>query len=458
MLPYYRSAGFKCGPHCNATAVSQAWRINTDLAPLHHGTWRERKGLHMFIDLALAPQRMGMFGSCFWKETVMQLVVTNAAVFHVASAIGALREHLVRAADEQQNDKGTALAFGLRQCNKSIALLTQAAREGTEAYNDPGIALIVCVLFTIFEALYGDHGEALTHVHQGRKILWKCEQFPPGHGGSKVVDPVTARPALGGLQLQATCLSGRGVHEMVSQLDPLPLPDVTCIHSVEHANQILHVVYSNLLLYHQQLTFYVAGADASMSATQKSLRFLPWLKMWERGFAELLFKQSSSLRYEDMLKAKALKANHLLSTILAQVDTTSGWQAWKPFTAEFKAIIDLAAAVLSTTTPKPGDSPTDFLARVPCMSFGLWISEPLFVCTSRCTDEELRRQAAGLLNGIPRAQSAKGDAKSRSSAPSATSRSGTISRASSSSNERRDARRRTSSLARSGGLISRPPS
>lgn len=125
-----------------------------------------------------------------------------------------------------------------------------------------------------------------------------------------------------------------------------------------------------------------------------------------------------------MQKAKVLKANHLLSTILAQVDTTSGWQAWEPFTAEFKAIIDLGAAVLNTAYLKQADEFTA-LALMPCMSFGLWISEPLYVCVSRCTNPEYKRQAAGLLNGIARPQrSSKVQAKEKSSGALTAPRSG----------------------------------
>lgn len=300
-------------------------------------------------------------------------------------------------------DGGGALAFALRQCNRAIALLTQAAREGTAEYVDPGVALVVCVLFTVFEALYGDPVEALTHVQQGRKILWRCEQSPPGRGGSRVIDTLTARPVLGGLQLQATCMAGQRCSALEPQpLDPLPLPDVDAIHSLSHASRILHVIYTNLLLYQHNASAYLFGADVTTAGpAQKHLRFAPWLRNWERRFADFLFRHSRTLSHAQMQHAKVLKANHLLCTILASVDTARGWAGWEPFTGEFKAILDLAAAVL---TPETMGKAAELggTEGMPVMSFGLWIAEPLFVCLSRCTEPELRRQAAGLLNGVPR--------------------------------------------------------
>lgn len=375
----------------------------------------------------------------------MQLVLTNAAIFHVASAIGGLKEHALRTASGQERDERNALAFGLKQCNRSISLLTKAAREQSLRYDDPGIALIVCVLFSIFEALYGDPSEALTHVRQGRRILWSCEQHPPGRGGSSIIDTATVRPVLGGLELQATCMSGRRSQDIFFPLDPLPLPDVGIIHNLEHANCILHVVYSNLLIYHQHLASYVGHlVDLSTSATQKHLRFTPWLSKWEQAFATFLFNYSTFLAHEDMQKAKVLKANHLLCNILAQVDTTTSPAAWEQFTSEFKAIFDLATAVLDTAVLGAGSSEPRECAQMPCVSFELWVSEPLFVCASRCTDPGLRRLAANLLNGGSRAH----QEKVPGSVHSAASRPGTTSRTSSSSND----------IAEGTPLVSRPPS
>lgn len=346
----------------------------------------------------------------------MTLVLHNAAVFHVASAIGNIQEHMVRIAAGQMDDKQIALSFGLRQCNKSINLLTRAAREGQEAYNDPGIALIVCILFSFFEAWIGDPREALIHLQQGRRILWKCEQNPPGAGGSRLVNTTTARSVVNTMAIQSASLSGGHPIDDASSLDPLYLPDLDTIYTLDEANDTLYLVYSNILIFHQSLRAYCPSPtdDLSAAATQKHLRFSPWLKLWEQAFATFLFRESASLSHEDMQKAKVLKANHLLCTVLARVDTTAGFWAWEPFTPEFKAIVDLAAAVLNAehrSTASECAGRRAGIEHVPCMSSGLWIADPLYVCLSRCTEPEFRRQAAGLLGGMGRVRCGKGPVK-----------------------------------------------
>lgn len=343
-----------------------------------------------------------MMGSYFWKGTAMQACHNHPAVFHVASGIGSLQNHILDSSADSKRNLQSALAFALQQCNKAIRLLTQAANSTTMSHGDPGVAFIVCVLFVCFEALYGDHGEALTHAYQGQRLLRSCEQFVSGWEGASVVDPQTARPVLAGLQLQAKCMLGPSSPKLSGwQTGLSPLPKLSTIRSLEHANKTLRVVYSNLLTYHQD---YVTGhtlGTISYNVAQKQARFVPWLRQWESSFAEYLFKEAGGLSPDDMSRAKVLKATHLLAMILAQVDNAAGWDAWRPFENEFKAIIDLAAAVLDSQ--QFGHvSEFEGLHYFPCMSFGLWVNEPLFVCMSRCTNPEYRRQAAGLLNGIPR--------------------------------------------------------
>lgn len=73
---------------------------------------------------------------------------------------------------------------------------------------------------------------------------------------------------------------------------------------------------------------------------------------------------------------------------------------WRNYENECKAIIDLSASVLNTYSLGPHTTLSTF--QFPFLTFGLWVAEPLFIVMSRCQNPELRRQAAGLLSGLPR--------------------------------------------------------
>ena len=373
-----------------------AWRTQ--------GTWRERKGIHSFINFALAPERSGLFESSFWQKTVMQACFSNDAVFHVASAIGALQEYILQqAAGRRFNDSG-GLAFALRQCNKAISLLMASTDGSQGTHDDPGIPLITCVLFAIFEALNGNSEQAIIHSLQGRKLFHDCETLAHQGRGSRLLDPMSVRPVIGGLEIQAKAIQGIHMDTKGADIRP-PMPDVEHIYSLEHANRALQYTYINILVFCQGVSLAMSPAEISFKMEQKAQFFAPWLQRWEQAFSEFLFQQSKGLSFDDVQRAKVLKANHLVATMLATIDQGASRDIWAEYDNECKAVIDLSASVLNTYSLA---SPVALSAfQFPYLTFGLWVAEPLFIVMSRCRNRELQRQAAGLLNGQPRANHAE---------------------------------------------------
>lgn len=106
--------------------------MSIDVSWQRQGTWRERRGLHVFVGFLTAPGVMGYFESPFWHRAVMLACDNSPAIFHLASGIGALYEHVLRdAAGFAHTDQG-GVAFALEQCNRSIALLTGDESDNAE--------------------------------------------------------------------------------------------------------------------------------------------------------------------------------------------------------------------------------------------------------------------------------------------------------------------------------------
>lgn len=378
---------------CNyRTSASEDWRCNSDVAWQWHGTWRERRGIHVFINFALSPERAGLFESRFWHRNVMLACFNNEACFHVASAIGCLHEHIYQHSTGRGTLDNSGLEFALRQCNQAISLLTSA----DEAEPDPDVALLTCILFTTFEALHGDSAQAIQHSLQGRTLLMNCERLQKLGRGSGLLETMHVRPIMGGLEIQAKSLQGRSMVKSDTRDEP-PLPDVTRLHSLDHANWTLHYVYIALLVFCQDVQFDSEPHDLSVLMAEKYLTFVPWLKQWEEAFVDVLFREGSRLSQHDMERAKVLKANYLTSSILANLDLGLGRVAWAPYEKQCKTVIDLSASVLHHFCVGPQATMNSF--HFPFLTFGLWVAEPLFMVMSRCTNPDYRRQAAGLLAG-----------------------------------------------------------
>ena len=392
-----RQAQVKCdstNPECRQ-AVSDLWRSNTDVCWRWHGTWRERRGIQVFIGFATAPEQAGLFESKFWHRTVLQACFYDPAVYAVGVAIGALHEHIVKRANDQDDSGG--LAFALRQCNKSIGVLTSSTNNTTQRDEKSGVALVTCVLFACFESMQGDRQQAIMHALQGRKLLKATESL--AYPDKQLVDPRSVRPVMGRLETQAKSFQGRAM-ERSDHLGEPPLPVISHLSSLEHAHDTLHFAYTSLLCFCQDVHLDAPPYDMAVMMADKYLTYAPWLKSWERAFVDFLFREAKNLSPNDMQRAKVLKANLIISTILATLDQGLGKRAWEQYESDFKAIIDLSASVLNTYTI--GFTPTlsNVTFRFPYLPFGLWVAEPLFITMSRCTNPELRRQAAGLLSGM----------------------------------------------------------
>ena len=317
----------------------------------------------------------------------------------MVSAIGALHHHISKQSTGVGGTDNSRLDFGLRQCNKTIKLLTAATHKRTGTFKDPGISVIICILFSCFESLFGDPAAALTHSAQGRKLLRNCEQLNSTGKGSRILDTVAVGPILGSFEIQAKARQGKSM-KMTDPSELSPLPDFEEICSLAQADSILHNAYISILAFSQQCHPMLDHTQIVEKMKQKQVLFMPGLNAWKQKFGAFLFRQSNNLSHDDMQHAKILKANHLNCSILARFDLSLGRPGWESFENDFKSVVDLSASAMKTYS---NPSKTDVTAfQVPFMSFGLFITEPLYICMARCPSRNLRRQAAELLYRIPR--------------------------------------------------------
>ena len=122
-------------------------------------------------------------------------------------------------------------------------------------------------------------------------------------------------------------------------------------------------------------------------------QFQIWLEQWEHAFTAFLTNGMASMNNEDVTQSRILKANHLACVILAADDPP----AFDAFEVEFRAIIDLAGAVLRSRylADSPQDSKSD---GPPTVSVDLDVKDPLLVVVHRCTQETFRNRATELLS------------------------------------------------------------
>jgi len=277
--------------------------------------------------------------------------------------------------------------------------------------NDSNLRLMLTtsILFAYFEILQGNREQASAHATQGYGLL---RQF--------VRQPNSQRWEIGACAIELDQLSLlmrrwlKGSNSSDSALFPgleniEPIQDTTFI-GLEEARESLQQILNQLTTFYTDMELDDDFYDLAVTSSERHLYISPWLKSWERAFTSLLLQTQIEFSPEDRRIAMILKAHHLMAEILANVDLTPEGGDWDSFHNTFRAIVDLATAVLEDGTR---NEQIDVQSRwqlgdpIPAtsLSFSFDLIDPLYEVCARCKDPIPRRQALSLLARHPRPES-----------------------------------------------------
>ncbi|KAM0704304.1 hypothetical protein Q7P35_008537 [Cladosporium inversicolor] len=417
-------------PNCKR-AISKEWGMNDEnsnydneleehsLSPSSSGittmrldtkwrrNWRERHSLNFFVEYS-APQMAGFFENTFWAKCI-QYSYYEPVVLHAVSAIGSLHESILRGAFQDERTKTQAVEFALTQCNRSIAYLTgpnerpaieNGQSRGRKTLAFPKLALIACVLFTVFEAMQGHCDSAVRHALQGRALM-EAHYKPTEKTVNDEEDEVEfLRTLVERLEVQAAAVLDQNDRPAVDNTSSvLPLPVVDRIYNLDHAHATLHKAMNSNMRFIQRVHPDAPADHHAITHAQKVMKYGPWYQRWEVVFSAYLAENEGRLSNMDRKRAMVLKANQLVGTMIARADQRSGPSAYYCFDEEFRAIVELSREVLTDFPCPPLPS---LLMGKPYFSCSLWVTDPLWMVVSRCKDPTTRQAAFALLSQNPR--------------------------------------------------------
>ena len=369
--------------------------------------WRERHSLNFFVAYS-APQMAGFFENTFWSKCI-QYSYYEPVILHAVSAIGSLHESILRGAFQDEKTKTQAVEFALTQCNRSIAYLTGPNERpvtedgrscGRKTLAFPKLALIACILFTVFEAMQGHCDSAIRHALQGRSLM-EAHYKPIETTVNEQEDEVEfLRALVERLEVQATAVLDNKDRPAVDNTGWVPLlPVVVRIYNLDHAHATLHRAMNSNMRFTQGLHPDAPADHYAIAHAQKIMKYGSWYKRWETVFSRYLAENEGKLSNMDRKRAMVLKANQLVGTMIARADQRAGPSAYYGFDEEFRAIVELSREVLA-------DFPCPLLPSLvmgkPYFSCSLWVTDPLWMVISRCKDPKIRQAAFALLSQNPR--------------------------------------------------------
>ncbi|KAF2770338.1 hypothetical protein EJ03DRAFT_66168 [Teratosphaeria nubilosa] len=166
--------------------------------------------------------------------------------------------------------------------------------------------------------------------------------------------------------------------------------------SLHEARAELEIVANQSLAYFVELELDDERYNMAVGSVENQVSFRPWLQSWESAFNAFLQLHQGTMVHAERKSAMVLKAQHLVCVFLSNIDLSEGVLAWFAFHQEFRAIIDLATAVLEENgqdhSPIDGNKSGSELASIPDI-----ISSLCEVC-ARCPDPSLRAQALDLVS------------------------------------------------------------
>ncbi|KAJ9626279.1 hypothetical protein H2203_003911 [Taxawa tesnikishii (nom. ined.)] len=312
---------------------------------------------------------------------------------HALIAMGSLHQATLQALGRSETRTDTP-AFALRHINNSIRAVTDP---------EPNLhkLLSICAIYSTFEAMQGRSNDAISHILQGQKLLALM---------SGATQEPNALPIHTLNVVHITTQLGSIAYGMTEVPAPFQMPEPTPIPatfpSIEKADCCLRYARSAILTLCLCIYARESSPQALVALEQKQSVYAPYLLRWETSFAKLLAGNGAKLADFDRKRAMILKANHLHLSVLASVDNRQGLRAYRPFERHYRAIVELSKAVLGAwgTLPLPTVAPFER----PWISYGMWLTEPLYTVMTRSHGVELQEEARRLLQRHPPQQAILG--------------------------------------------------
>lgn len=392
-------------------------RHNTP-SPLWCATEEERLSFD-FFRTKTATAFPSAFESQFWDQFVLQASVSEPAVLHAATALGAA--HMARYTRiTGTQSKNCVLLFeaidlhdsvALKQYNTSISRLQVHLSRIDEESLDT--VLVTCMLLICLELVRGEQAAAITHLSNGLKLLCQGQHTPVcgGQSSKNAIEAPQARlpdyaltEAFSRLNIQSS-MFGRSTQPLYF-LAQIPSPGLlpiipssfgTAYEARRYLDRILNGTYC-LMDHLRSTNAFALTCSDSVIASHRSL----WsaASSWKRAYDCSLDVLFDSANHRTAYGIHILRMYHTLIIIILSVALSHSREMdFDAYTEEFCSIVTQATTLCGMTGY--GVSKSNFNAIGMRLSLDMGIIAPLYYTALKCRVPWLRRQAVAVLAATP---------------------------------------------------------
>ena len=311
----------------------------------------------------MLPLLPGHYDHLFWGIWVRQACFNEPALQHAMIAVGALHESVAFKFVDETWTAARQQYFAIQQYNKAIQHLTRNTAASIPTQN----ILASCIIFIMFENLYGRNSEALKHLKSGLALL---KSWNPQTESEMVVN-----------QEYLTPIYTRGyVHEDSVSM-PAEFKDLEAAR--KHLQMLLDLIYSSVD---------TAVVSEEMGAVGEKVQHArSSLQEWYARFIRVRDPiDNERRRARLLLRLQFETALILLAAVL--LEDECGFdryiEVFRVIVSQCEQLVALESIMLGRDAAGP---------QVFTYGFDLNIIPPLNITAFKCRDPNIRRKAIAIL-------------------------------------------------------------
>jgi len=359
----------------------------------------ERHALHFYINFT-APQISGPFGSVFWQQMILQAAYKDRPILHALIGLGSLHEGIVQSTSQADLERNPRYTFALRHVNNAIKSMRVDPNNREAKSPSLRLVLTLCVLLTTFEAFQGRSTDVLKHTMQGIKLFDSSRytlEEPSGGRSEAQPSPVTISSLQSVFAYYASFYS-----TITGQLAPVLMNARVYLpprfSSLSEA-QVLFFDAKNAIT----MSIWLAVRHPSLEMRTHSERELKlyacWIEQWRESFEAFLAREHTRFDVHDTKQALILRANYLYTYITCNVDIhgmmpTNALERYAVLQPRIQEMLEICEEI-ARMEERP-QMPTQVTAKNSYFSYGMWITESLYVASVYSPDPDTRQRAGAI--------------------------------------------------------------
>ncbi|KAL4965003.1 Zn(II)2Cys6 transcription factor [Aspergillus stella-maris] len=379
-LPPSRQRGVSSARTCHLQRTPEIianfrWAITSD----------ERRCYSYFQHFTI-PTLSEVFYSPLWRDLILQMSMSEPAVYHAVIALGAVHQDsetygMPLPGQDLQNEWHR---FAIEQCGRSFALLGRRTSSQDPRFRNT--VLLCCVLFILAQLMRGQYDEAVQHISNGLRVL--NEAYAQDSQG-KLIDPtiITAFAHLGTQSLHYgvdDILSLKTVTEQ--QEPPTGCDEFANFHEAQWTLGFLLTGACRFLVRCEGLTKEEIAIDY-VSLQDEQLQLLSRMSSFDDRFEGFL--STAKLTHKEQRAAEIMLLNRRSLSMLVQIALIWDKSLIDLYTPEYEAQMSLTEGIMERYPERP------------TVMLELGILPPLYNAAMWCRDFNVRIRAVKALRAWP---------------------------------------------------------